>query len=118
MDFQSLRQYCLDQKGAMEDFPFGEDVHVMKVGGKMFALLSHREGSLTISLKSEPEVSLLLREQYPAITPGYHLNKRHWNTVEVDGSIPEPEILGLVDQSYLLVFKGLKKADREAIAGS
>jgi predicted DNA-binding protein (MmcQ/YjbR family) len=110
-----LRQYCLDKKGAAEDFPFGEDIHVMKVGGKMFALLATGENGLQISLKCEPDLAETLRFQYHAIKPGYHLNKRHWNTVEVDGTVPEQELLSQIDLSYHLVFKGLPKAKQQLI---
>ncbi|AMA71437.1 MULTISPECIES: MmcQ/YjbR family DNA-binding protein [Aneurinibacillus] len=118
MDLHTVRTYCLEKKGAIEDFPFGKDIHVFKICGKMFALLSNRNGSLHISLKCEPEICEILREQYPAIKPGYHLNKRHWNTIEADGSIPIEEIFGMIDRSYQLVFKGLKKAERELITNS
>lgn len=79
---------------------------------------SNRDGVLHISLKCEPEVCEILREQYSAIKPGYHLNKRHWNTIEEDGSIPAKEIFGMIDRSYQLVFKGLKKAEKEQITSS
>lgn len=118
MDLQKLRQHCLDKKGSKEEFPFGEEVHVMKVGGKMFALLSERQSTVEISLKCEPELSDLLRKQYSAVKPGYHLNKRHWNTIEVDGSVPTEELLGWIELSYQLVFKGLKKSERDLISGS
>ncbi|WP_277137739.1 MmcQ/YjbR family DNA-binding protein [Aneurinibacillus aneurinilyticus] len=116
MQYEEIRAYCLDKQGAMETFPFGDGVAVMKIGNKMFALLSHRDGISHISLKCEPDVSEVLREQYAAIKPGYHLNKRHWNTVELDETIPAEEIIGMVDRSYNLVFKSLKKAEREAIS--
>ncbi|MFT9849901.1 MmcQ/YjbR family DNA-binding protein [Aneurinibacillus sp. REN35] len=115
MELHTVRAYCLKKKGAFEDFPFGEDKHVIKICGKMFALLSDKDGVLHISLKCEPEACEILREQYSAIKPGYHLNKRHWNTIEVDDSIPSEEILGMIDHSYQLVFKGLKKVDKESL---
>jgi len=115
MDMKGIRQHCLEKKGSKEDFPFGEDIRVFKVGGKMFALLTEREGSLRLSLKCEPELTELFRKQYPAVTPGYHLNKRHWNTVIMDGSVPDDEILEMIELSYRLVYKGLRKADREMI---
>ncbi|WP_134686178.1 MmcQ/YjbR family DNA-binding protein [Brevibacillus migulae] len=118
MDFQGIRQTCLEKKGSREDFPFGADIHVFKVGEKMFALLAEREGSLQLSLKCEPELAELYRKQYPAVTPGYHLNKRHWNTVTLDGSVPDGEILGMIELSYRLVFKGLRKIEREQISSS
>jgi len=115
MNFQQLRHYCLSKPGAIEDFPFGHDVHVMKVGDKMFALLTENEKIPHISLKGEPELSELLRSQYPAVKPGYHLNKRHWNTVEMDGSLPDEEVKSWIDLSYQLVVKGLKKAVRDEL---
>ncbi|CEH30132.1 MmcQ-like protein [Aneurinibacillus migulanus] len=118
MEYGEIRAYCLGKQGAVETFPFRNDVAVMKVGDKMFALLSQRDGTLHISLKCEPDVNEVLREQYAAIKPGYHLNKRHWNTVELDGTVPVEEVIGMVDRSYNLVFKSLKKAEREAICTS
>lgn len=115
MDFKDLQKYCLSKKGACEDFPFGPGVHVMKIGPKMFALLSQGENSPSISLKCEPELSGLLREQHDCIKPGYHLNKRHWNTIDSDGTLSIEEMQGLIDLSYNLVFKGLKKSERESI---
>lgn len=118
MNLQKIRTYCLEQRGAIEDFPFGDDIHVFKVGGKMFALLHEKNGTLQISLKCEPELAEILRLQYTAVIPGYHLNKRHWNTVIMDGSIADDEVLGFIDLSYRLVFKALKKSDREKIEAS
>ncbi|OEH91060.1 MmcQ/YjbR family DNA-binding protein [Bacillus solimangrovi] len=115
MDFNVLRENCLNKRGAYEDFPFGEDAHVMKVGSKMFAILSIKENLPAISLKCEPDVNEILREQYPAIKPGYHLNKRHWNTITVDGTVPYEQILQMINRSYDLVFNNLKKIDREEI---
>ncbi|WP_442604548.1 MmcQ/YjbR family DNA-binding protein [Paenibacillus sp. KN14-4R] len=88
----------------------------MKVGGKMFAILAEREGGVHISLKCEPEMADLLRMQYASVTPGYHLNKRHWNTVKADGDVPEEELKSMIDHSYRLVVKGLTKAEREKLA--
>ncbi|MDH4618469.1 MmcQ/YjbR family DNA-binding protein [Brevibacillus sp. AY1] len=118
MNLVQIRTYCLNQREATEDFPFGDDIHVYKVGGKMFALLHEKNGTLQLSLKSEPELAEILRLQYTAVIPGYHLNKRHWNTVMMDGSIPDNEVFGFIDLSYRLVFKSLKKSDRERIGSS
>ncbi len=106
-----LREQCLRQKGAYEDFPFGSDVAVYKVMGKMFALISDNG----ISLKCEPLLAQLLREKYAAVTAGYHLNKRHWNSIEIDGSVPNDELIELIEHSYALVVKKLRKADREKL---
>lgn len=108
-----LRQQCLNQIGAYEDFPFGEDVAVYKVMGKMFALISDNG----ISLKCDPLLAQLLREKYTAITAGYHLNKTHWNSIEIDGSVPDDELIELIEHSYTLVVKKLRKVDREKLRG-
>jgi predicted DNA-binding protein (MmcQ/YjbR family) len=116
MDIQPLTQYCLTKKGSLKDYPFGNDVLVLKVASKMFALIPHDDKQLTISLKCDPFIAESLREQYASITPGYHLNKSHWNTVHIDGTISEQEIFNMIDHSYELVFKGLKKVEKDAIA--
>jgi predicted DNA-binding protein (MmcQ/YjbR family) len=113
MNILELHDYCVVKNGAVEEFPFGEEVHVFKVANKMFALLSNRDNCVSISLKCEPDISEILRMEYPAITPGYHLNKRHWNTVKIDGTAPEEQVMKLVDRSYQLVVKGLTKQQRE-----
>jgi predicted DNA-binding protein (MmcQ/YjbR family) len=117
MDRNDLRQYCLSRRAAVETFPFGEGVAVYKVMGKVFALLPIGS-SLQISLKCDPTLAGMLRETYPAVVPGYHLNKRHWNSVSVDGSIPEDEIYEMIDHSYQQVVKGLTKREREALEKS
>ncbi|NIP28657.1 MAG: MmcQ/YjbR family DNA-binding protein [Phycisphaerae bacterium] len=115
MDRQTLYRYILKKKGAFEDRPFGPDTAVFKVMGKMFALVGDNE-PLAVNLKCDPDEAVFLRQMYFAVQPGYHMNKRHWNTVTIDGSIPDEEIRQMVDSSYNLVVKGLKKADREALA--
>jgi predicted DNA-binding protein (MmcQ/YjbR family) len=115
VDVGDLRDYCLAKPGAVPDFPFGGDTLVFKVKGKMFALCGIGGDPLEVNLKCEPELAELLRGKYPAVTPGYHMNKRHWNTVRIDGSIPDEVVLELIDLSYRLVVKGLKKADREGL---
>jgi len=107
MDIESLREYCISKESVTESFPFDEETLVFKVSGKIFALVS-LEGDLTINLKCDPVFALELRERYPAVTPGYHMNKKHWNTVAVEGSIPDKEIFGWIDHSYNLV-AGKKK---------
>jgi len=101
--------YCLTKLGAVEDYPFGPDVIVFKIGAKMFALMARRNNQNVLSLKCDIDYSLILRQQYASITPGYHLNKRCWNTLILDGSIPEKEIIALIDHSYELVFKSLSR---------
>lgn len=110
-----LQRHCLALPGAVEDFPFGVDVAVLKVMNKMFALLPVEAAPCQISLKCDPNEGEMLRATYAAITPGYHLNKRHWITVVCDGTIPAEVILGLIDDSYALVVKSLKKAERAAL---
>jgi predicted DNA-binding protein (MmcQ/YjbR family) len=105
----ALRRACLELPGAGEDFPFGEGVSVFKVRGKMFALSRLAARPLTVSLKCEPELAEQLRATYSAVQPGYHLNKRHWNTVEIDGSLPDRLLLDLIEDSYDLVVAGLPK---------
>ncbi len=112
MDFETLRAYLLAKSGAKEDFPFDTTTLVLKVAGKMFALLGIDDDPLRINLKCDPGKAEILREQYPAVRPGYHMNKRHWNTVVLDGSLPEEEIRVMIDESYTLVVQGLPKARR------
>ncbi|MDL1884718.1 MmcQ/YjbR family DNA-binding protein [Anaerolineae bacterium CFX8] len=117
MDRNELRLYCLSRRAAVEDFPFGDDVAVFKVAGRVFALLP-AAGPVRISLKCDPTWAVVLRQTYPAVKPGWHLNKKHWNTVEVDGSIADDEILEMVEHSYQLVVKGLTKAERACLEES
>jgi predicted DNA-binding protein (MmcQ/YjbR family) len=112
LNSKDLFLYCLTKPGSIEDYPFGPDVIVIKVASKMFALLSRRNGQDNLSLKCDPGYSEVLRQEYPSIIPGYHLNKRHWNTLLLDGSIPEREIRGLIDHSYELVYKSLPRRKR------
>lgn len=116
MNLAELRAVCSAKPGVSEDYPFGPDTLVFKVMGKLFALCGVDDDPLAVNLKCEPELAELLRQKYDAVTPGYHMNKRHWNTVILDGSVPEAEVLALIDLSYTLVVKGLKKAERERLA--
>jgi predicted DNA-binding protein (MmcQ/YjbR family) len=116
LEREIVRQWCLAQPGAHEDFPFGDDVAIFKVKDKMFALLPVKAVPLTISLKCDPVEAEMLREQYPgAVTPGYHLNKRHWNSILVNSTVAAADIEAMIQDSYRLVLQSLKKADREAI---
>ena len=115
MDAQALRNWCLAQPGAIEDFPFGPEHSVFKVAGKMFALSALERTPLQVSLKCEPDLAVALRESYAAIGPGYHLNKRHWNTVTLDGSLDDRTVRDLVEDSYDLVVEGLPKRLREQL---
>ncbi len=107
-----LKAICLDQASTEETFPFNPEVSVFKVGGKMFALSALDEEPLSISLKCVPEVAVKLRIEYKAITAGYHLNKQHWNTVLIDGSVPDQLVREMIEDSYDLVRAGLPKAVR------
>ena len=109
MNIELLRDYCLAKVEVTESFPFNEDTLVFKAGGKIFAL-ANLDGELRINLKCQPQKALELRERYPAVIPGYHMNKVHWNTVVCDGSVPDNEILEWIDHSYDLVLpKKFKK---------
>jgi predicted DNA-binding protein (MmcQ/YjbR family) len=115
MTYQELVNLLLSFPEAVEDEPFGPGVLVYKVRGKMFALLSPQNPP-TVSLKCNPHLATMLRETYPAVTPGYHLNKQHWNSVVVNGSVPEAELGEWIAHSYELVVKGLPKRDREELS--
>src|SRR5688500_18167529 len=108
----ALRSRCLSFRGATEEFPFAPGVSVFKVAGRMFALSALDREPLQVSLKCEPELAEQLRVSYPAIAPGYHLNKRHWNTVTLDGSLDDAMIRDLIEDSYDLVVDGLTRKDR------
>ncbi|MBO9702702.1 MAG: MmcQ/YjbR family DNA-binding protein [Sporocytophaga sp.] len=114
MNIEDFRSYCLAKKGVTEEFPFGEETLVFKVMGKMFAL-TDVDLFASVNLKCDPEEAEQLRESYPAIQPGYHMNKKHWNTVDMDGSLDDKFICGLIDQSYDLVVKGLTKTQKELL---
>ncbi|MFA6074780.1 MAG: MmcQ/YjbR family DNA-binding protein [Negativicutes bacterium] len=103
MDFEELRIYCLKKNNTIEDFPFGIQPNVFKVQGKIFAILSKTADQTSISLKCDPELSINLRLEFTEIIPGYHLNKKHWNTVLSFANIPEETIKWLIDMSYELV---------------
>jgi predicted DNA-binding protein (MmcQ/YjbR family) len=110
-----LRRYCLSFPGAEETFPFGPNTSVFKVAGKMFALTQLEANSLRVSLKCEPELAEGLRAAHPEVLPGYHLNKRHWNTVIVDGSLSEQMIQDLIEDSYDLVVSRLPESCRREL---
>jgi predicted DNA-binding protein (MmcQ/YjbR family) len=110
-----LRDHCLSFNGAEETFPFGPENSVFKVSDKIFALSRLDQAPLRVSLKCEPALAEQLREAHPAVIPGYHLNKRHWNTVVVDGSLPDQAIADMVEDSYDLVVSSLSRARRRAL---
>lgn len=113
---KTLKRYLLAKPEAVEDFPFGPEAAVYKVLGKMFALVFCRQGECRVNLKCDPEEAIELRHVFDAVQPGYHMNKRHWNTVHLDGSLPQSEIERMVDNSYRLVVKGLTRAERQGLA--
>ena len=115
MNIEEFRFYCLSKPESEECTPFDESTLVFKVAGKMFALTDILDTEFKVNLKSDPEKAIELREQYEEIQPGYHMNKMHWNTVNFDGSLNSKFLKSLVDESYLLVVKSLKKVDRERI---
>lgn len=114
MDIESYREYCLAKPGTTEAFPFDEETLVFKVGGKMFALTGIDEFR-SINLKCDPEEAIELREKFVGVMPGFHMNKTHWNTVMIDGSVPVKLIKKMIDDSYLLVFASLPKREREKL---
>ena len=110
-----LREHCLSFTGAEETFPFGPETSVFKVAGKMFALSQLAKEPLAVSLKCEPLLAEQLRAAHPAVIPGYHLNKRHWNTVIIDGSLPAQMVKDMIEDSYDLVVSGLPASRRREL---
>jgi predicted DNA-binding protein (MmcQ/YjbR family) len=110
MDLAEFREYCLTKPDTSEGTPFGPNVLVFKVGGKMFALAALDEVPPTVNLKCDPDLALDLRDRYEQIKPGYHMNKRHWNTIEIEGGIPAVELRRMIDHSYELVVNNLPRA--------
>jgi predicted DNA-binding protein (MmcQ/YjbR family) len=102
MDIVTLRDYCISKKGATETFPFGDDTLVFKAKDKIFALVN-LDGDLSINLKCDPTLAIELRERYSSVTPGYHMNKKHWNTVMLNGSVPDKEVFSWIDHSFDLI---------------
>lgn len=115
MTFEEFRAYSLAKPGAGEDFPFGPEVPVYKVAGKMFASAREADGPPRINLKCDPDRALMLRDVFDAVIPGYHMNKRHWNTVILDGSIDDDDVEHFIDHSYDLVVAALPKSAREKL---
>ena len=112
MTREDVLDFCTGLPGAVEDDPFGDDVAVFKVAAKMFALVMLSGSPGFVNLKCDPELALELRARYPAVRPGYHANKRHWNSIDLDGSIPADEIREMIEHSYELVVAGLSRARR------
>lgn len=109
---KDLRKYCLAKPGVYEDFPFDNVTLTFRVKGKMFALCGVNDDPPQVNLKCDPELSELLREKYDAVKPGWHMNKRHWITLTLDGSLPASEVRELINMSYELVIQGLSKKER------
>jgi len=109
MDLAQFREYCLSRQGATEETPFGPDTLVFKVGGKIFAIAPLDEVPARANLKCNPDLALELRDRYEQVRPGYHMNKKHWNTIEIETGIPEAEIRKMIDHSYQLVAKNVER---------
>ena len=114
MNVEQLCEYCISKPGVSESFPFDNVTLVLKVGSKIFALIS-LEGEISMNLKCNPEKAIELREMYSCVLPGYHMNKQHWNTVLIDGSVSNKLICSWIDHSYNLVLEGLTKKEKELI---
>jgi predicted DNA-binding protein (MmcQ/YjbR family) len=112
MDLEAFREYCLSKPGSTESTPFGEDVLVFKVAGKIFALAPLDEVPARANLKCDPDLALELRDRYEQVQSGYHMNKKHWNTVELDSGIPDTELRKMIDHSYELVVRKLPRKMR------
>lgn len=120
MKNDTIKAYCLSKKGATEDYPFGPAPLVVKICGKMFALITFNENqeATDISLKCDPVIAENLREQHEEVVPGYHLNKKHWNSISLQGSLPLEDVTSMIDHSYELVLKSLTKKQQELIRTS
>lgn len=114
MNIEEFRDYCIRKHGVTESFPFDAKTLVFKVGGKMFVLVDVDEFE-SFNAKNDPLVNIELRERYSGVLPGYHMNKQHWNTVKLDGSVPEKVILELIDISYKMIYSSLPKKIQESI---
>jgi predicted DNA-binding protein (MmcQ/YjbR family) len=115
MEYEALCSYLDGKPASHRDMPFGSEALVFKVLDKMFALVAWQKVPLTISLKADPLDAVILRKQFPTVKPGYHMHKKHWNTVTLDGSIPDDEIRSMIDESYDLVVQGMTRAEQKQI---
>lgn len=115
MDFQGMLDKCRSLKGVTEDFPFDETTLVFRIGGKIFALTDIERGIPRVNLKCDPEMAEAFRSEYSSVTPGYHMNKLHWNTVFLDGSVPEVKLNWMIEHSYDLIFRSLSRKVRDSI---
>jgi predicted DNA-binding protein (MmcQ/YjbR family) len=117
VDAAGFRAYCLKKPGTTESSPFGPEHIVFKVGGKMYALVALDEIPPAANLKCDPDLALELRDRYEDVQPGYHMNKKHWNTVVIAGALSEAEVRKMIDHSYDLVVQSLPKKTRAALDG-
>ena len=117
MTRDEILDLCGGLPGAAEDYPFGDEVAVFKVGGKMFALVPLTGEPGSVNLKCDPAWALELRDRYAAVRPGYHHNKRHWNTVELDGSVDDDDLREMVEHSYDLIVRRLPRSERSRLTG-
>ncbi len=115
MNYQETKTYLLSKPDAILDFPFGPETAVFKVRNKMFATLVETEGQAWSNLKCDPTEALMLRDIFPEVRPGYHMNKKHWNTIELQGNLPQSEIERMIDNSYTLVVKSLPLKVRQSL---
>ena len=117
MDYTQARKYLLSKPEAIEDFPFGPDVMVFRIRSKMFATLAFGNDNqyYWMNLKCDPQEALMLRDIFDAVIPGYHMNKQHWNTIILNGSIPNGEIERMIDNSFMLIVNKMSKKERAAI---
>ncbi|GAA0857597.1 MmcQ/YjbR family DNA-binding protein [Aliiglaciecola litoralis] len=115
MNIEQVKSYLLSKPESVMDFPFGPDVAVFKVKHKMFATLGEEDGEGRMNLKCDPHEALLLREMFVAVKPGYHMNKKHWNTLYLDDSIPQGELERMMDNSFLLVVNKMPKKEQQSI---
>ncbi len=113
---ETLESYCLSKNGAIKEFPFGKEHAVFKVMGKLFAIISIEENPLRINLKATPEDCLVYRDLYPCVVPGYHMNKKHWNTVVLDGCLEDEVLCEMIDESYALIVSGLTKKQQAELS--
>jgi predicted DNA-binding protein (MmcQ/YjbR family) len=117
MTREGLLKFCGSLAAAVEDYPFGDGVAVFRIGGRMFALVPLEGDPGSVNLKCDPDLALELRARFSAVRPGYHQDKRHWNTVDLDGSIEDDELREMIDHSYRLVINGLPRAQRARLSG-
>lgn len=118
MNINDLKEYCMSKKGTSIDFPFDDRTMVFKIGSKMYALTDIKvadESEQRINLKCNPDLALDLRENFEAVIPGYHMNKKHWNTIYINKDMPQKQLFEMIDHSYSLIFKSLKKSEKEKI---